>query len=254
MKRLLMLLAVSGSLLMLVPAVHAAGLNLSWGDCGSAGTTDATSACAVNTGSVNLYLSVVAPAGLTSVTGEEGVIDFIFSGGTVPAWWQAVTAGSCRGTGLAVNYNTAGATCNDYFNTAGSPLGGFGYDWGALNTTPSYNNPVLRTDTARIRTVSAIDGAVAGPMAEGTEYYIANVNIKFTKTTGVGFCDGCLVPVCIQANSVNLTQGVGLGDHLISGAVAGGHDFATWQGGAGANCAVVPVRKTSWGQIKSLYR
>jgi len=28
----------------------------------------------------------------------------------------------------------------------------------------------------------------------------------------------------------------------------------TWQGGAGANCNTVPVRNTTWGQIKSFYR
>jgi len=27
-----------------------------------------------------------------------------------------------------------------------------------------------------------------------------------------------------------------------------------WQGGAGADCAAVPVRRTTWGAVKALYR
>jgi hypothetical protein len=33
-----------------------------------------------------------------------------------------------------------------------------------------------------------------------------------------------------------------------------GSNFATWQGGTGANCLSVPARRTTWGAVKSLYR
>ena len=31
-------------------------------------------------------------------------------------------------------------------------------------------------------------------------------------------------------------------------------NWVTWRGGSGADCAAVPVRARTWGQIKSLYR
>ncbi len=252
MKRVLSLMIMAVSLAAFASIASAQGNNLSWGDCGAAGTADLSNACTSNTGSVNLYFSTVADAGLTQVSGEQGVLDIIFADTSVPPWWQAVTAGACRGTSVSVLYTSAGPTCNDYFNAVGSPLGGFGYDWGAaLNTTPSY---APLDNTARNRTVSAVSQTVVGPMTQGTEYYIFNVKVNFLKTTGAGNCVGCLTPACFQANSVLLTQPVGVGDHFFTGTPAGGRSFATWQGGAGANCATVPVKQKSWGQIKSLYR
>ncbi len=251
MKRVLSLMIMAVSLAAFASIASAQGNNLSWGDCGAAGTADLSNACTGNTGTFNLYFSTVADAGLPGVTGEQGVHDVIFADTSVPPWWQAVTAGSCRGTAVTVLYNAPGNTCNDYFNTVGSPLGGFGYDWGASNTTPSY---APLANTARFRTVSAVSSAVAGPMTEGTEYYVFNVKVTMAKTVGTGNCAGCLTPACFQANSMLLTQAVGVGDHMFTGTAAGGRSFVTWQGGAGANCATVPAKQKSWGQIKSLYR
>jgi hypothetical protein len=31
-------------------------------------------------------------------------------------------------------------------------------------------------------------------------------------------------------------------------------NWVTWLGGAGASCAAVPVRHTTWGAVKALYR
>ncbi len=256
MKRMrsLMILTLSLAAFASIASAQTAGNNLSWGDCGAAGTADLTNACSSNTGEVNLYFSTVADAGLTAVTGEQATLDVIFADTTVPAWWQAVSTGSCRGTSVSVDYNQPGPTCNDYFNMVGFPLGGFGYDWGASNTTPSYQWLGSLLNTARFRTVSAVSNLAAGPMTAGTEYYIYHVKVNFLKTVGGDACAGCLTPACFQINWVLLTQPVGVGDHSISGTPSGGRDFATWQGGAGANCATVPVKRTSWGQIKSLYR
>ncbi len=52
---------------------------------------------------MNLYFSVVPWGGLTAVTGEQGVMDLVFADTGVPAWWQAVSAGSCRGTSVSVH-------------------------------------------------------------------------------------------------------------------------------------------------------
>jgi hypothetical protein len=41
---------------------------------------------------------------------------------------------------------------------------------------------------------------------------------------------------------------------LISGPEILGCDRIVWQGGLGADCQAVPIRRTTWGAVKALYR
>jgi hypothetical protein len=41
---------------------------------------------------------------------------------------------------------------------------------------------------------------------------------------------------------------------VLSGGESGGSDRVVWQGGAGADCAAVPTRRTTWAAVKALYR
>ena len=59
--------------------------------------------------------------------------------------------------------------------------------------------------------------------------------------------------MCIVFNSAALSEPAPAPDAILSGPPTGGRNVITWQG-AGANCAAVPVRNRTWGQIKSLYR
>ena len=72
------------------------------------------------------------------------------------------------------------------------------------------------------------------------------------KTVGTGTCTGRTEPACIVFNSLNLVPGVNQGEYLFHGTSAASNIF-TWQG-AGVNCALVPTRNATWGQVKSLYR
>jgi hypothetical protein len=44
------------------------------------------------------------------------------------------------------------------------------------------------------------------------------------------------------------------GDVQLSAPGLGEANWATWQGGAEATCAAVPVRAVTWGRLKGLYR
>ncbi len=252
MKKSLLLCA---AMLIVGAAAAQAQLNLAWNDCG--GVQNITSACTTNTGTAgNLMCSFVAPSGTTAITGEQGVLDIQVAGGTVPPWWQAVVAGSCRGTAVAVLYTGPGTSCADYFPAVGGPLGGFGYDYYPVSATTAPGR-------IRIRTVSAISQTVATSLdiagvAPGSDTYVFNVKITNAKTVSTGNCTGCSLAACFVFNSLLLTQPVGVGDIFLTG---GGTDFVTWQGGAvgagpfGNGCpGATPATKTSWGQVKSLYR
>ncbi len=236
----------------------AAQIEIAWDDCGLAGNLLKTWTCDSNPTEVGrFHVSFHSEPGLTAVTGAQTVID-LWTPVAVPPWWQMVKTGSCRpgGYGMAVAFNTPCASASDYFNTVGTPLGGFGYDWGAPNFAPQ---------GGRIRTVQAISIDAAGPIGPG-EYYLLTVILKGLNTVGPGSCSGCLQPMGLLLNSVLLTQPVGVGDHLL---VISDQPVITWQcpGSLGGECwpgpyctppvvfsCATPAHAKSWGQIKTLYR
>ena len=94
-----------------------------------------------------------------------------------------------------------------------------------------------------------------------TERLLEVIRGRNAKTVGLGSCAGCLTPVCIVLNSVNVVAGTSANIKL-SGPTNGiDSNVATWQGGAGVSTllgqgcpAATPNRNTTWGQVKSLYR
>ena len=87
-------------------------------------------------------------------------------------------------------------------------------------------------------------------------YYAARLVIRHTLTTGTTVCAGCSGPACLVLNSILLRRQPGAigGDVAVTTPGPGDANWATWQGGAGANCASVPARAVTWGRVKSLYR
>ena len=76
-------------------------------------------------------------------------------------------------------------------------------------------------------------------------------------TTGEGtVCGGCAGSACLVLNGMWIRRQPGAvgGDVLLSEPGTGQANWATWQGGTGADCAAVPVRAVTWGRLKGLYR
>jgi hypothetical protein len=215
----------------------AAGVNLSWTDCGSFGTQDRTFACAVNTGTNTLVVSFDPITDLADFAGNEMRID-LASTGSLPAWWQMFNSGTCRGTTLPTINATFGANCTDNFGGAG---------FGAIG---SY---VIGANTASLLCGWAVASGI--PITAGTEYYAINVAINNTKTVGTGSCAGCSQAVCIVANTVSLAYGPSatLIQHIETPLT---RNWVTWQGGVipGGCPGNVPVENRTWGQVKALYR
>jgi hypothetical protein len=220
------------------------GINLSWNDCGVNGTASQTFNCASNTGTpFVLVASFIPPAGVPEFLGISSQIDITTSTPSLPLWWQHGTA-FCRSTsGLAVNFDfTSGPfNCVDFY--VGSAAGGFAYDVG-------FGTP----NRARLRVQAAVPFDNKGPVDDTMEYYAYKVNLLRAKSTSTGSCVGCLEQACIVLNDMQLFQPFELGNDPTINNPAN-QNFVTWQAASVPGCPLsTPTQKSSWGQVKSLYR
>ena len=95
MKRIALL---AGLLLVLgATAASAAGVNLSWADCGTTGTDNMTFACNSNTGIAGTaFGSFIPPANINQFVGVSVQMDVTTDQATLPDWWGNSATG-CRG-------------------------------------------------------------------------------------------------------------------------------------------------------------
>jgi hypothetical protein len=252
--RLSVVLLISTAAVSFAATAHAGtvgGINLSWNDCGSFGGQDRTIACTTNSGASIIVASLVASAGLDSVAAVVGVIDLTSALDPLPSWWDMTNSTGCRPTSASALFSgfPASGNCVDYWS--GQALGGYDYTIATTDNSASASP----TNHARFRCVGAEAFTSTAVMDLGVEYYMFEMSVNNAKTVGATGCAGCLVPVCVYFNSLECDQP---DTHAVvpvfTTAPTGGRQFVTWQGGAGANCASVPTRNKTWGQVKSLYR
>lgn len=222
---------------------HAAGINLSWDDCGSAGFMEKTWACNVNIGApFSMLGSYIPPDGITEFLGLSAQVDVCTMTPTFIDWWAHGT-GRCRSTtGFSVNFDFTSqpTSCTDVF--FGQAAGGYAYD-------VSFGD----IDRARIRIQCAVpfDNRVA--LDATTEYDAFRINLGRSKSAGTGSCAGCTAHACIILNSIQLFQPPALAnDPELYGPID--RNFVLWQGSLPGCPFIVPVRATSWGRVKNLYR
>jgi hypothetical protein len=242
-------LLMTGALLALTCGLAMAGpggLSLGWLDCDGAGAAhNRTFACNTNSGGGHILTgSFLASSNMVAVTGHASVVDMQAASPGFPDWW-GTRVGGCRGTGAMVvstDFSAGPFTCLDYWQGV---LGGGG------QMDPPVGN---RTRIKLQHALPLGDGRITS-IPEGTEVYCWKLTFNNTKSVGLGACAGCATPVCIVYNSALVTQTPGnpAGNKFISFPVA---NTATWQGGiSGEECLnATPAKKSTWGQVKSLYR
>lgn len=223
------------------PAFAQGGLNLSWNDCGTFGVSAVHFACDTNAGSHVLHASAVPGVDMPQFNGMEGtlMVQMQLDLPTLSDWWQ-LASGGCRFGALATSadFVSSPSSCADPW--AGAAAGGMLYEAG-------YGSP----NRARLRVIYAL--AQTEPLAASTEYSLFKVTIANTKTTGSGACAGCTALVCIVLTQVQLTQPNGVGD--VYETIPVNSQMALWQpADPYSNCFRDPVRPSTWGQVKSLYR
>jgi hypothetical protein len=232
-------------------AAHAVeGLYLTWNDCapGAGASRDRSSDCANDTGQQSLYCAFSLPAPADSVLGLEIVVDVQSATAAMPDWWK-LNIGGCRAGNLHAGFVfPSPSPCANFLR--GNASGGLqGY---------SLNKPYGGANQARIEVAASLLESVGGYASLGSDstYYAACLTLTNALTVGIGACTGCAQPVCLVLNSITVLRQPGAvgGNQILSVPGPDQANWATWQGGLGADCAAVPVRDVTWGRIKSLYR
>lgn len=240
---------VAAVLLSASSAFAAPGVNLCWTNCLSEGGTgvaqNRTSACASNFGQQGLTGSFVLGAPVNGIVGVEIILDLISATSPIPAWW-AYEDGGCRLGSLSMNAVVNGSNANCFDWSGGNGAGGLA----AYNTDGSIA-PENQAAHRRVLGGFAVAPQFAANLPADQEFFAFNLIINNLLTTS---CTGCLDPVCIVFNSINVAPPPESGPATFIGTpTTPGSNVATWQGGTGANCAAVPTRNATWGHVKALY-
>ena len=223
------------------------GCNLRWDQCyGDGGPINKAFACNTNQGSQQLVASFVPAWDVPNVVGMEYVIHFAADATALPAWWQFKNLGTCRRNEIIVNA------------TNGNPTGACP-DW----STPQAGAGILTLDinmnSARLL---VSDNGNGGTLVGRREYFGFHLVIPNVGTVGSPSCAGCATPVCFVFSAANIrTQPPANSRYLTGPANLVDSDHATWQGGGSptvgtaTGCpAATPIRRSTWGSVKSLYR
>lgn len=238
-------LLLCGVLLLLTAApAFAAGVNVSWDNCGAAGTYNKLFGCNMNTGSAVFVASVRAPAGIGLWTSFETEIQLTSNSATFPDWWrlrnQTGQTGQCRNGALSTSQDFTGApyagACQDVFLNQGAG--------GIATYLVGFNG----ANRARLLLVYAVAIANQVPLVPNTEYFTARVTINYTKTVGTGSCSGCLEEVWLVCTYVRCLQPSGTPGGNVTVTNPAERNYIIWNQGA------TPARSATWGTIKALYR
>ncbi|MFM8559493.1 MAG: hypothetical protein ACKOC6_07810 [bacterium] len=244
---------VTACLVMLTAASAHAGVNLRWNKCFGEGTgvVNRNFACDTNAGSELLVGSFLSPQTLTNVTRCEAIVDIAVPGSALPAWWQMGAAG-CRSGAVSmdVTMDPSNLACEDW-------SGGL-----AAGSLTSYQTGVRGSNTARVIMSSEVPAANAQMFIAYVEYFLYNLRIQHSASTGTGACAGCSTPACIIFSCLNVTRSGSTAPVTIFSATnATDSNYSTWQGGGAptvggvTGCpAATPTRNTTWGAVKSMYR
>jgi hypothetical protein len=240
-------LLIAGALLALSAGMaSAAGLNLSWNDCGAFGVALKTSACTNNAAAGTMFGTAIPPADMDQLNGQLGVVDLQTTGAALSPWWSMQTGTGCVGRTTAASASmdfTSNPNCADPWAGQASP--GFVY-------IPAFEGVPNR---ARMKPSGAV--AVSVAITADTEWAIWKISISGARTVGTGACVGCLDGACIVFNDQLLTQPAGVGDYHISGPPIL-QQHVQWQVSGGSipdGCpGGTPAKNATWGSIKALYR
>lgn len=230
----------------------AEGIRLTWNDCYLGQTADSNRDfdCSSNAGQSELFCAFTMPQAADKVVAIEIVVDIQHAAEALPDWWRFDVGGCREGLELSAAADFPGRTaCLNMWQGAVTP---------AIAQVQGYipTEPRGAASQARIKVAASVLPEDAVSVDGTSPYYAARIILRHTKTVGDPSCPGCQGAACLVLNSILIGRLPGSpgGDYLLQVPGALDANWARWQGGAGANCAAVPVRNRAWGQLKGLYR
>ena len=251
------------------------GVDMGWFGSTSASTcpaspvsiVDVTDPCDENSHVYGFAMSFAAPTGISLLVGETFFVDVETAAPVLQDWWHLEdrydplgiprgcraadpTAGVASSFGFSTDRGIASTVlCKDYWQ---------GAQPGSLIWQAGVPGP------ARTRLVGTFARPVstAGPLTAGINYYIGtgyfDTNHAVADPNAIpptSSCAGCQLGACLGITYLLLQQPAGTpgGDVVIT--AQHNRRYMTWQGGVGTECFYYdPVRRSTWGQVKSLYR
>ena len=241
------IIAVGCAVLLNARAQAAEGLYLTWNACAFEPQASPVRlfGCNTDADTMRLHAAFTVAQPLDNVIGVEVVIDLQHESPTLPDWWR-FEAGACRAGALRsdVQFGTVPGCADPWTGTG-------------VASFPSYTatQPRGGANQARIKAGAGVLPSDPRTLAADTPYHAARIVIVASKTTGAGACSGCAGKACLVLNSIWIkrTPGAPGGDVFVSTPGPAEANWAVWQG-TGANCSAVPVRRSTWGAVKGLYR
>ena len=220
---------------------------MAWDDCqlSSGANRDNPFACSTNLGSGSLYCSFSCAQPIDQVVGLELVVDVQGADPSLPDYWRLGPFPDCRHDLLAASLDYSATTmCTDPAFA------------GALIQDYVEGQPHGLTSQARIKAVAFLPSPQTRTFSTDSTYLAIRLVLSYDRTQNVGFCTGCTSSACLVFNSVLVRRVSGApgGDVMLVQPGPGNANWTTWRVSAGgADCASVPVRNVTWGQVKSLY-
>jgi len=226
------------------PSSGASGLSIAWHDCRPPlgfGFISQSFGCSSDISEFPMFPSFSLPATMDSVYSMELVIDVDVARDPLPAWW--LMAPGCRANGWAADA-TLSPSCEDAWGGLGT-----GSFQGWIPGTPGNS-----TRHARLLVAAGVLPQNAVTLLANASYTACTIVLRAVNTVSCN--DGCDTPACMVFNSLLVRRLHTPEDEeiLISGPEINGSDRIFWQGGTGADCQAVPIRRSTWGAVKALYR
>jgi len=212
-------------------SAFAAGVNLSWDNCGAAGQADKTQSCAVANTATLVGSFVSTKAGdWTSTTNK---VDIQIAGASMPAFWAVGSSTTTLGPRFTMSTSTAGiGSCASWMSEA----------------PDNANSRSQNGNRIRLSIVPLL-GAPGNTVAAGQEAVAFSVTVN----NDASDVTGCQTGGCFVFNECFVEDAFNGTDDRLTSAQARQH--VTWQGGGGVPCpAATPVKKSTWGSIKAIYR
>jgi hypothetical protein len=215
------------------------GANLSWEHCGTdAGTAERSFGCDDNTASFSLVGSFRPGVALAGFVGISAILEVRTAATTLPDWFS-FGLGACRDGAIAMRDVRPLSHCtNPYFGAYQG--GGF-----AVESTPGAAGLRFRIDWAR---------DVPGQLDASTLYsaFLLAMGSDRSFDEGQGSCAGCQVSALFELKRVEAYSATT--NQVLIVDIPDVRSWAGWQGGSALVTGVTPARRSSWGQVKALYR
>lgn len=217
---------------------RAAGINLSWNECGVTGSETQGDLCTSNAGVVTLVGSFMPPE-LPELLGLTAKITVRNTGPALVDWWRH-GPNNCRGAAaLSTSFDfTTSDACADY---------SFGQAVGACSATTSADASSLT-----ITIVSAVPFDNRTQVTDTLEYYAFRLRVHRSKSTGIDQCVGCLIPASVTLEHIALYQPAALANDPILAAPVD-RAVAYWQAEL-PGATVTPTTKLTLGTLKRRFR